>query len=343
MRCMKLEPIVIQEAEGQCESLALGLRAIAAARAVELDYDDLCAAMGLSFAAVTTVMEASPGWWMTYGRDMFLESSAKIFGFELRDLHPPDVAVDMLSAEEFAQHWELSYRPLIQRALENGQPVLAWQGWPEYRWPFWGVITGQAGDEFIGTTLWGGGERLALSQPALQCYVVERCDPFEPPASILLKTAITHADGYMNRAPYAPERIGTDPPKIVTGPAAFDPWAAWLQSDDVSEASAPQAWNDHRQHAEFIAAGRLSAGRFLRRMQAAVDPELQPTVEEAIAACESVVGLLQESRDEDQARSLFRTYTGREQLLAKVNAAEAADRRLARCVEELASGIAAGQ
>src|SRR5688572_28534255 len=103
MRWMKLEPIAVREAEGEVESLVLGLRAVGEARAVELDYDDLCAAMGLSFAAVATVTEASPGWWMTYGRDMYLESAAKIFGFELRDLSPPDVAVDMLSAEEFAQ------------------------------------------------------------------------------------------------------------------------------------------------------------------------------------------------------------------------------------------------
>src|SRR5690606_11352344 len=107
------------------------------------DYDDLCAALGVSFAAVSVGSESSPGWWTTYGRDAFLAPAARLFGLHVRDLHPPEVALEMTGAEEFGQHWELSYKPHIQQALRNGQPVLAWQGWPDVRWPFWGVVTAE--------------------------------------------------------------------------------------------------------------------------------------------------------------------------------------------------------
>jgi hypothetical protein len=332
---MKLDDIIIQEAEEQCESLALSLRAVAATQRVDLDYDDLCAVLGLSFTAAATVVEPSPGWWTTYGRDAFLESAAKLFGFQVRDLHPPDVAVDMLSAEEFAQHWELSYRPLIEGALENRQPVLAWQGWPDYRWPFWGVITGKMQDDFVGTTLWANGQRLTLTQPALQCYVVEQGEPFAPPAMMVLRAAVTHANEYMNRAPFSSQIPGQLEPKIVTGPAAFDAWEAWLQSGDLGA----EAWNDHRQNAEFIAIGRLSAARFLRRMRAIVEADIADMIDEAVSCCESLVSVLERSRDEAQAQSFFHNKNGREQLLADIMVAESADRRLARCVEELASQV----
>ena len=47
-----LDRILIREGEGEYESLALALRAVASAVGIELDYDDLCAALGVSFTAV---------------------------------------------------------------------------------------------------------------------------------------------------------------------------------------------------------------------------------------------------------------------------------------------------
>ncbi len=336
---MKLERIVIREGPEEYESLALALRATAAAEGEELDYDDLCATLGVSFAAVSTLTESAPGWWTTFGRDAFLEPAAKLFGFELRDLHPPDVAVDMLSAEEFAQHWLLSYKPLIRAALDNQQPVLAWQGWPEFRWPFWGVITATADEDFDGTTMWSQGERQRLSEPALQCYVVERYEPRFPPASELFAAAMKHADAYMNRAPFTSVVPGAPPPRIITGPAAIDRWGHWLQYDEVRESADGPAWNDHRQNAEFIACARLSAARFLQRMQPVIGPERRNVLESAIECCQSIAQWLGESRNEEMVRSLFTSRQGRERLLSSLNAAEAADRRLAACVEELRAEV----
>jgi hypothetical protein len=333
---MKLDNILIREGPQEYESLALSLRAVASAAGTDLDYDDVCAALGASFTAVSTVAEASPGWWMTFGRDVFIEPAARLFGLHLRDLHPPDVAVDMLSAEEFGQHWELSYKPLVRRALENGQPVLAWHGWPDYRWPFWGVVTAQAGQDFEGTTLWAGGERQLLAQPALQCHVVERCEPFLPPRDRLLAMAMEHADACMNRAPYAAVACHVSCTAIVTGPAAFDAWEHWLEARARADRPDEGAWNDHRQHAEFLASARQSAALFLRRIQQVVPTDRRDVLLAAAEACDDTVRLLSESRDENAAQSRFSSRQGIQQLLASVHAAEAADRRLAMRVEELA-------
>ena len=332
---MNLDWIIIREAPDQYESLALALQAIAAADDVELDYDDLCAALGVSFSAVSTTAEPSPGWWLTYGRDAFVKPAARLFGLELRALHPPNVSVDMLAADEFPQHYEASYKPLIRAALENGQPVLAWQGWPDYRWPFWGVITAQAGSDFDGTTLWTEGRRQRLTGPAKQCYMVEACDPAVPRPAHLLAMAMQHADAYMNRGPFACVAPGAEAPAIVTGPAGFDAWEQWLQSDDFGDPSEDPSWNEHRQHAEFIAAARQSAARFLRRFQLVVDEDRARILGEAAACCDSLVSRLADSRDQEKARILFASRPGRRTLLQAVNAAEADDRRLAMHLEQL--------
>jgi hypothetical protein len=339
---MRLEAITIAEGPDQHESLAMCLQALAAVEGVSLDYDDLCAALGVSFAAVSTTAEPAPGWWMTFARDAFLAPAAQLFGIHLRDLHPPDVAVEMLTADEYGQHWEHSYKPLIRSALENREPLLAWQGWPGVSWPFWGIITGQAGDAFEGLTIWAGAQRLPIGGPGqlpLQCYVVENCEPGFPPRTDLFATAMQHADAYMNRAPYAPTLTRDTSLQVVTGPAAFDAWERWLESEPAGTAAGSPPWNEHRQHAELIASARASAARFLRRMYEVVEPERRGAITEAIAHCDTVAEWLSASRDEAAVRQAFSTSQGREKLLASVNAAEAADRRLAVCVERLAQPL----
>ncbi len=322
--------ITIQESPGETESLAVCLRSIAAAAGVPLDYDDLCAALGVSFAAVSSVSDSSPSWWMTFGRDAFLTPAARLFGLSLRDLQPPDVGVEMAGADEFSQHFELSYKPLIRAALRNGQPVLAWQGWGDEGWPLWGVITAEQGDTFEGVTLWSGGRSLTLTRPALQCYVVEEADPFAPNRTALLTTALTHADAYMNRAPFQPTLPEAGAAPIVTGPAAFDAWEAW-----VSSGAAEFAWNEHRQHAEFVAGARESAARFLGGMRPIIPEAARDTLEQAIACCESIAQRLAASRDPQTAPALLAGTQARERMREVLTAAEADDRRLAMHIEEL--------
>ncbi len=335
---MPLDNIVIQEQPGELESLALALRAVGRDAGAELDYDDLCAALGVSFTACSTTREKRPGWWQTYGRDAFLIPAATLFGFELRDLHPPDVGIDMVFADEFPQHFELSYKPLILRALENGQPVLAWQGWEGFRWPFWGVITGAAGENFVGTTLWGNGQPVAHVNPAMQCYVVERCEPCAPPRDALRAMAMKHADGYMNRAVLAGGHgLAKGPPPLVTGPSAFDAWEAWLEHGEFGDPAVDDAWNDHRQNAEFITAARAGAERFLGKHRASFGDGSAEQVANAIEACADLRRALEVSGDERQVQEHFATRPGRQALLAMLHAAEAADRRLAARIEHLHS------
>ena len=331
---MDPEAIRIEAGPGEHESLVVALRALAAAAGVALDYDALGAALGVSFASVSTPALETPGWWMTFGRDAFLEPAARQFGIRLRDLHPPEVGMEMTGADGFDQHFALSHRPLIQRALEHGQPVLAWQGWPDDRCFLWGVITGMEGDELVGTTLWSDGRRLPLTAPAAQCYVVERCDPVLPGRADLLGTALRHGEAYVNRAPYAPSAgVPVTAPTLVTGPAAFDAWEGWLEACD--DGSAPEAWNEHRQHAEFAAAARQSAGRFLREYRSAAEPDRADAIDQAIACCDAFADRLADSRDPARVESMFASRSGRQTLLEAVHAAEADDRRLGIQLERL--------
>lgn len=338
---MKLDSICIREAPHETESLAVALRSVAAAAGVTFDYDDLCAALGVSFTAVSVGSEPSPGWWTTYGRDAFLTPAARLFGLHVRDLHPPEVAIELTTAEEFDQHWELSYKPHIQQALRNGQPVLAWQGWPEARWPFWGVITSERGGKLTGCTIWSEGQPVELVEPALQCYVVEVAEPFQPQRDRLLATALAHANAYINGAPYACGVPGAAAPPIITGPSAFDAWETWLASDAAIEAAGGGAWNEHRQHAEFIATARASAERFLARMQEVAGAAHAETLARAIESARDVQRWLARSRDASIARAAFAQRRERETLLEDIKAAEAADRRLAMAIEELAAAFQA--
>ncbi len=339
---MTLDAIRFVDAPGQSESLALALISVAAAHGARIEYDALCAALGLSCTAVSTVAEPSPGWWMTFGRDAFLGPAARLFGFEVRDLHPPDVAVDMISAEEFGQHWDVSYKPLIRAALANGQPVLAWQGWSGVQWPFWGVITAPAGECFTGYSLWSSGP-LLLDRPALQCCVVERFEPSmaAPPRDRLLAMALHHTDQYLSAAPLAPRVPGPAAPTVVTGPAAYDAWETWLASD--AAVRTPDAWNEHRQHADFIAAGHASAAEFFRSMQEVAPRQIHGGMQEAIRLCDLITDLLASSRDPDLVSSLFQQQQGREELLSAVRTAEAHERLLADVVHEWSAALGPGR
>ena len=327
---MNMNAIAMQAGEDEYESLAVALRAIAAASDVELDYDDLCAALGVSVTAVATRLEPTPGWWTTYGRDLFVEPAAALFGISLRNLHPPDVGIELLTVDEYVQHFEASYAPLIRRAVENGEPVLAWQGWECSSWVFWGVITGFDEYGLTGTALGIGGENVRLATAALQCYVVERCEPHLPPRGDLFENAIHHADIYMNRAPLSP--VGPEPPIIVTGPSAMDRWEHWLVSEDVT----PEVWNDHCYHAACIRAARESAARFLLSCRQVAGADGAELVNDAMAHCQALAAQLTDSCDADGVQKKFATPGGREELRRSVQLAEAEDRRLALCIERLA-------
>jgi hypothetical protein len=72
--------------------------------------------------------------WADYGHDVFLPTAGRALGLRIRDLHPAAAARGLRQAAGFQQHFDASYRPLIERALEHNQPVIAWLG-PEGQGP----------------------------------------------------------------------------------------------------------------------------------------------------------------------------------------------------------------
>jgi hypothetical protein len=157
------------------ESLTFAVRAIASAAGVEIDHEALNDALGY----LPPALGGDAG--SMYGRDARLIEAGKAFGMQIRAVHPPETARGLEDAPEFEQHFDLSYRPLILRALENGQYVLAWRGWAGERELSWGWILAACEDGigFRGATIWSEQELDSLRddllvRPAVQLYVVER-------------------------------------------------------------------------------------------------------------------------------------------------------------------------
>ena len=259
----------------------VALRAIADANGGAVDYDHLSAALGLSL--MTTAVEGEPpGRWSAFGRDAFLGDGAGLFGFSFRALHPPDAAVGLKDSAEFPIHFRDSYVPLIRRALENDQPVLAWMGWPGPAADSWGVITGYDDNECrcTGTVLAeeaeekiagppAGRKPAMLLEPSYQLYVVERYEPTTPDRQTLRTAFFKHSAEILANKPasYAGVR---------TGPAAYEPWYWWLrETDTASDAAqndaAERDADDHRRLARKITNARRSALQFLAFLE---DPRM---------------------------------------------------------------------
>ncbi|MEK7732367.1 MAG: hypothetical protein AAB363_10975 [Planctomycetota bacterium] len=159
------------------ESLAFAVRAIAREAGFEIGHGKLIAALGFEAPAVPS-STATP---TMFGRDARLIDAGRQFGMQIREVHPPEAARGLEVAAEFDQHFDASYRPLILRALENNQGVIAWRGWAGERELSWGWIRAACnqGFGFRGATIWSERELNSLRndllvRPAVQLYIVER-------------------------------------------------------------------------------------------------------------------------------------------------------------------------
>lgn len=216
------------------DSLAYALR-IACESYGDLDHDDWCAALGLSWMVGAAPGERDMRHWSMYARDAFLIEAGRLLGLELRGIHPPQAARGLSRISEFEQHFDASYRPLILRALEHGQPVVAWQGWPGERALSWGVIREPCTDGvgFRGVTIWSKAELEApiehiLIRPSIQLYVLERLSPTPPTETRLCDLVLDHARCIFENE--LEKRHG-----VVTGAAAFDEWIARLADNGADE------------------------------------------------------------------------------------------------------------
>jgi len=174
------------------QSLTFAVRAVARCAGVEIEHDLLNAALRSDSVALSGVrvparaeargsLAPPSAAGLVSGCDTRLVEAGKRFGMQIREVHPPPAARGLEDAPEFAQHFDASYRPLILRALENEQHVLAWRGWAGDRELSWGWIRTACPDGagFRGATIWSESELDAprddlLVRPAVQVYVVER-------------------------------------------------------------------------------------------------------------------------------------------------------------------------
>ena len=305
-------------------SLPLAASAIAHRAGYELDLDALCAVLGLSWTAITVPSEPDLARWPLYARDAFVVDAARLFGLTLRPLHPPEAARGLEVAAEFEQHFDASYRPLILRALENDQPVLAWRGWPQVKDTAielaWGLVEveSQQGCGFEGIVLGGRTENhsrlLILERPPVQLYVVENVEPTQPDRDELFDMALSHARLVMNN-------MLQDRFDVLTGPQAYDLWIERLRSapmplspldkggdrgggPSVGRARTPAephgAENDrvallpaHLSLAASLIAAHESAIRFLQSYKQSGRGKNLVIIEAVSALCQTVVSCLQ--------------------------------------------------
>jgi hypothetical protein len=307
------------------ESLVVTLQAVARAGGGEVDYDELSGAMGISFAAVAVPSMDTPGCWLCYGRDLYVEASARLFGISLRDMHPTEVGVDMLEAGQYPQHFDFSYKPLIRAALANQQAVVAWQGWADDDRHAWGVVVKEEDGVFLGATPRSGTVRRKLVASSYQCYVVESCIPATPGRKQLLEASIRHANGFLNESPF----VGQE---ILTGPPALRAWRNWLENAGgaLNAASAEGL----RRHIVRLARNKESATRFLASCEQDVGPSRDLTG--AREACELSGRLLAPfavPADEAAGKDLSKRLGELDDTLKEV---ESAEEQLAAAIEALA-------
>lgn len=209
-----------------------------------------------------------PEVWPLLARDAFIVEGARVFGFGIRDVHPPEAAVGLDHVSAFRQHFEASYRPLIARALENNQAVLAWQGWPGEDAYQWGVI-GEMAKVASGMGIMGRSgsdlrvdatcaSQVELVDPPVQLYVVETFDRAGPTADELFRLTCRHARlGLENQCG---KRFG-----VTTGPAAIDLWIDRVRQLDRGGRRFGDQVDHHQLCAREFAAGFQSGIRFLKR------------------------------------------------------------------------------
>jgi len=167
------------EARPAAESLVLCLEALLGACGRQVDHDELAVATGTALMTSYAPRAAPAQRWNVHGRHAFLVQAARLYGLDLRDLHPPSAAPVPPPPREFDLHFRDSYLPFVEAALRRGEPVLAWMGWPEPCASEWGLITeiDPAARRCAGLTRASAGAIVALAGPPIQAYTIQAYVP----------------------------------------------------------------------------------------------------------------------------------------------------------------------
>jgi len=328
---MDLSALVIHDIPKRLGSLPLSLMALQRWSGGNTQYRSINAVLGLSVRTTAVRGSSCLGWWSTHGCDRFLIEAAAMFGMRLRPVHPPAAAVGLADHGPFDQHFEASYAPLIRAALDHGQPVLAWCGWPDARASLWGIITTTCDDGigFAGTTMWSHEQLVALIRPPIQLYIVEEIRPRHPDNAQLLRAAVSRFRAMLN------DRQNDDS-RILGGVAAYDEWLRRLTTEDVCPSCSKGHGKCHVQHARFICSDRASAVRFFEHHRDGAEGRLRAAIEALIAECRGPINALATSRDPAAVDVLIDTPRGREALAAGVQAAKSFESAVADALNQLA-------
>lgn len=217
----RLSALRVPECDDPAQSLLLALEAILNTYGRAISRDELAAVLGDAFL-LTYAAEARPGeQWNTYGRHAFLETAARLYGLELRDLHPPDAAPLPLTPPEFEDHFTDSYLPLVRTALEHDHPAVAWMGWPTPQPAIWGVVTAYDPSRgvCVGQSIYSGGRPVALAAAPVQVYTVQEYRESDTLPTVFIDAALDHAAIVLaNRLPAKY--------RVVSGVPALEKWRA---------------------------------------------------------------------------------------------------------------------
>lgn len=298
-------------------SLVHAIRAAARRNDCSIDLDSLVAVLALPWLDCAVAAEPDAGRWPAYARDAFLEPAGRLFGLTIRGIHPPEASRGLRASPEFDQHFEASYRPLMLRALEHGQPVLAWQGWPGQHQLAWGLVeTASDGGARITGRIPGSDENgedsanYILERPAVQVYVIESIAPASPPLGEVWLLARQHARIALQNG--LSDRFG-----ITTGPAAYD------------------AWLDQLVHPPAVAAlcgasalAHDSAIRFLERVSseaAVTEPEVARVLRDRVR---EIAAAMRNLANAERIGMFLATEDGRRYVSSVLRSAQAASRAM---------------
>ena len=309
------------------------LQAILRWAGADVPYDHLVGALGLSLLTTSTGRhDDCVGDWPAYGRDFALPEAAELYGLRLRAMHPPEAAKGLSDSPEFAKHFADSYRPLVLQAVDNRQPVLAWQGWPDSQRLMWGVIT-ESSDQGVGlagTTSRSDGRTVPLVRPPVQLYVVEEVSPRQPADEALLDCTLTAGRRAL-------DGTFTNHRGVVAGSAAFDQWIARLSGEPTCPACGHGDAACHHHLARSLAHARESAGRFFENMGDRTGSSRWPLPAQLAAHCRRAVDWLKAAPDEKAVDGHLSNQQGRRVLADSIRALQAAERYLAALLNGLDS------
>lgn len=170
----RLQSVKFRDNVGIRDSLILSVDAVLRAYGAQVDLDALATALGGSASSASISgkpLVASTETQLQHNR---VVEAARLWGLELRDLHPPEAAPLPTVPPEFEQHFRDSYMPFIRASLERDEPVLAWMGWPPPDQQEWGVITGidKETGQCRGRTSSSSDCDQVMVGPAVQVYTV---------------------------------------------------------------------------------------------------------------------------------------------------------------------------